>query len=366
MPPVLFLDLVRVREILINLIGNAIKFTNQGFIRISLQTISLHDHLSKVDLRIHVIDSGIGIAKESHESIFHIFEQQENQDIRKYGGTGLGLSISRKLATLMNGSLKVESELGKGADFILTLHHVDIASIEDAQELNDDSSQLYFNKATLLVADDIEENRTLVKECFEGSEITILEAANGQEAVEIVHTCFVDLILMDIRMPILDGYRATTAIKASHDIPIIALTASIMKSDVDAIKQHRFDGYLRKPVSKKSLLNEVGRFLKHTSHKDETEEKPQEMTLLPLSREVKKALGTLHPLYLNATKSNDLSLIETFAAELLRIAQTHHLESLKEYAQNLKDQCEMFDIDEITIQLRIYEERWITHSKKTS
>ena len=356
-PEVIFIDAFRLKEILTNLIGNALKFTDEGFIKIIVEVHRVHKHLSKIDIVISVQDSGIGIAKEAQSKIFNMFEQQENQDARKYGGTGLGLAISKKLATLMGGSLEVQSDLGKGSVFILKLNNLDIASLQNGAVQNDldlNYTVIDFEKAVILVADDVEQNRKLIKESFDATLIEVIEAVNGQDAIDKVKSHPIDLILMDIRMPILDGYSATRMIKESFDIPIIALTASIMLEDLTRIKEQRFDGYLRKPVSKNELYNELAKYLKYTTKSPETHH--EEVIEVENLEALKNFLDTLdvEPLYQAAIAQNDLTIIAQFASSLREASTRHSITYLQQYSQNLLDKIDTFDIAQIETMLHNY------------
>jgi two-component system sensor histidine kinase EvgS len=263
-PKALLLDDVRLKEVFINLIGNAIKFTDHGYVKIITKVTEVYEHKSKIDISIDIKDSGIGIDATNINKIFEDFEQSQNQDIKKYGGTGLGLAISKKLIELMDGELKVESEPLKGSCFSVKLKNIDIATLGAEDKIyNEDTdyAQIKFNEAVILIVDDIKENRELIKASFFNSQISVIEAKNGQEAITMAKEHKPDLILMDIRMPVMDGYSATRAIKEFSDIPIIALTASIMQDELKKIQIERFNGYLRKPVSKAELFKEISRYI---------------------------------------------------------------------------------------------------------
>ena len=197
---------------LFNLLGNAVKFTEYGHIALRLRTIAIDEHQSQVDLEITVEDTGIGIPENQVERIFNIFEQQEGQDSRKFGGTGLGLTISKRLCEMMGGKIRVESSIGRGSRFIVSLYGIDIASVLSERRLDEamgfDAEHIIFRPGRLLVVDDVEDNRRLVMQYFEGSALETFSAANGAEAVAMVEQQPVDLIIMDIRMPVMDGYEA--------------------------------------------------------------------------------------------------------------------------------------------------------------
>lgn len=362
LPKSVLIDQVRLKQIMINLIGNAIKFTDEGYIKVSLKVNEVYEHLSKVDIEISVIDTGIGIPLKAQETIFNIFEQQENQDIKKYGGTGLGLAISKKLAILMDGTLEVTSEVGEGSTFYLVLNNLDIASLDNEEVeddlLTEDFSKIFFNNGVILVVDDIEENRLLVKESFNQSDVLVLEAINGKDAIDIVKSEKIDLILMDIRMPILDGYSATRIIKQDYDIPIIALTASIMREDISKIKTGRFDGYLRKPVSKNELFCEVAKYLPHTKmffNQEKNELLDDIDTIDKLDEFLDEITHDVQDLFIEARKTNNLSSITMFANELLKVSIKYDITYMINYSQELLDKIDLFEIDAINDLLNKYQ-----------
>ncbi|MDH4943450.1 transporter substrate-binding domain-containing protein [Sulfurimonas sp. C5] len=360
MPKAVIVDGIRLKQVLINLIGNAMKFTDEGFVKVCTKVLPVEGHLSKVDLVIRVIDSGVGIKKEAQEKIFHLFEQQENQDVKKYGGTGLGLSICRKLTLLMDGSLEVESKLGKGSTFILRLQNIPIASMRDEgldNESSFDIESLEFDEATILVADDVAENRLLVKESFSGSKVNIVEAVDGEDALQKVKENKIDLIFMDIRMPKLDGYSATRMIKEEFDIPVIALTASIMQSDIEKLKEQRFDDYLRKPVAKKDLYQVVSKYLNYTNEASKREK--TELSSVQNEQEIRSFIGELPEdiirLFKDAKTTNDLSLIEKFAKRLETKAQEFNVSFMDEFAKSLSEKVEIFEIEELKQMMQEFE-----------
>ena len=241
MPPVLYLDEIRIRQVLINLVGNALKFTAKGSVRLAARQMDKkRDSAKGIDLEISVTDTGIGIVPQDHERIFDSFKQQSGESNRKYGGTGLGLAICRRLTELMNGTIKVESELGKGSCFKVALcgvHKSDLDKSEDEKPAFM-RQNIVFEKNKILIVDDEENNRKLLKEILKRSGLDVMEAEDGSQAVEIVDKENPALILMDIWMPVMDGYDATRVLKSSQKtkhIPIIALTATVKdENDINA------------------------------------------------------------------------------------------------------------------------------------
>lgn len=364
LPKTLIVDSGRIRQILFNLIGNAIKFTDKGFIK-----ILVHASYSKkddyIDLSISVADSGIGIAKDDYEKIFKSFEQQDGQSNRKYGGTGLGLTISNKLAKMMNGNITLESEVDKGSIFTLNLYDVEIGN-KDITSKKEAKGVIEFDEATILIVDDIEENRKLIIENFLSSNLNFLEAEDGEEAVALALEKLPDLIIMDLKMPKMDGYEAMRKIKElSQDgaPPIIALTAS-----VDTTKEHigneGFDGFLTKPITKQELVNELALFLKHTISVDESEgnneklESSYDIDITKTSpREVLEALsGDITDEFERVQFGGAFNDIEKFSNKLKEIAQKHNYDGLLLYAQKVDNAIEVFDIEKIDLLMSEYKE----------
>jgi PAS domain S-box-containing protein len=359
-PHSIIIDEVRVRQILLNLIGNAVKFTHSGHIKLSAKPIKIDDIRSTVDLLISVEDTGIGIKENQLKKIFGSFEQQDGQDNKVFGGTGLGLSISKKLASMMHGELNVTSVYGEGATFTLTLPNVNISSIIIEKESDTKETEYIFKPATVLIVDDIQNNRELVEQNFKDTEITFLTAKDGKEATEVALQNDIDLILMDIRMPVMDGYKASEIInKAKPELPIIALTASVMQDEFENIKEKNFDGYLRKPILKANLFHELANFLAYEK-KSKKEESSKEIILSPKTQENKEEIFTklntqLLSHYNKVVKSNNMKETKLFADALKEIAIEYDIAHLKEYADNLIDAIDIFDIMGIKKLLGAYE-----------
>ncbi|MCP4108077.1 MAG: response regulator [Desulfobacteraceae bacterium] len=257
-PKSLLLDEIRLRQVLVNLIGNAMKFTQKGHIKLIAGKIDIPGDKDRIDLKIAIEDTGIGIPPESQESIFNSFTQQDKQTTRKYGGTGLGLSITKRLTEMMNGAVTVKSTLNRGSVFEILLYSVPVAEppAKPETDFQAENETIRFEPSIVLIADDIIFNRAVVQAMCKDKNIIFTEAENGEEAISLARQHTPDIILMDIRMPVMDGYEATKQIKADENlkkIPVIALTASGMKKDKDQFIQTGFDGYLIKPVNRLEL-----------------------------------------------------------------------------------------------------------------
>jgi PAS domain S-box-containing protein len=260
-PKIVLLDELRFRQILSNLIGNAIKFTETGSVTVKVNSVFNRNNPNRIDLLVSVEDTGIGITDAEQEKIFEAFYQQLDQNINKFGGTGLGLTISCKLAEMMKGTIDLKSKLGVGTTF--TLHLPDINIISENLKEESDGTTLGLPKFSLLIADDVDYNRKLIKDFLREYDIEFFEASDGKKAFEIVKNNKPDIILMDIRMPIIDGLDASRMIREDAElahIPIIALTAYVMKNAEQEIKKY-CDGFIRKPLSKRDLLTELMKLL---------------------------------------------------------------------------------------------------------
>ncbi len=273
-PRGLLFDEIRLRQIFFNLIGNAVKFTSEGRICVNVISEVIDNDMSQINLLIEVIDTGIGIPKEEQTSIFKPFQQMEGQSNRKYGGTGLGLSITTKLVNMMGGTIKLRSTPGQGSTFSVIFPRLQVSeSGKDDSGLGEKPQNILFENSQILLVEDIESNRKVIKAYLSTHNITIVEAENGSIGVDKAKDQLPDLILMDIQMPVMDGYEASRAIKSDEklkNIPIVALTASIMENDVAKISS-LCDGLLRKPVSKCQLISELKKFLPYSEEKLESE-----------------------------------------------------------------------------------------------
>lgn len=260
-------DVSRIRQAVTNLVGNAIKFTHEGHVSISV-IASVDREIANV--RIIVEDTGIGIAPDKIDDIFGQFTQAESSTTRKYGGTGLGLSITRNLIEAMGGSVEVKSTLGKGATFIITLalpiaeqprasceaRHSTPPKIDEQVAAPDQDASL---RPKILIAEDNEVNRLVIRHMIDPNAFEIAFAENGKAAYSMACQSAYDIILMDISMPEMDGIEATKAIRAherSNDLSetvIIAMTAHAMAGDRERFLDAGMNNYIQKPVNKKSI-----------------------------------------------------------------------------------------------------------------
>jgi signal transduction histidine kinase/CheY-like chemotaxis protein len=265
-PPRIITDEQRLIQVIINLISNAIKFTPEGG-SVTLDIRKLEDsEAGFCVLKIRVSDTGIGISKEQQAKLFQSFVQVDSGIDRKFGGAGLGLAISKKIVEMMQGTIRIESETGKGASFIFTVR----AEIPEAQadETAEETAGDDFSGKRILLAEDVEINREIVITVLEPLGISVTEAENGRQAFETfaANPEGFDLIFMDIHMPGTDGYEATRLIRGldhprAKTIPIIAMTANVFREDVERCREAGMNAHMGKPLDFDEVMAILRKFL---------------------------------------------------------------------------------------------------------
>jgi len=245
-------DQYRLRQILINLLSNAVKFTNHGSVSCSVK-------VDRDELVFLVEDTGIGISDSQKDLIFEPFKQADASTTREYGGTGLGLAITKALIPLMGGELTVDihPSNGKSTIFAFTLPYVFVNVV--AQETNLQNEQFSGEGKKVLVVDDNNVNRLVAKKILEKKLFTVYLAENGEIAVEICKGNRFDVILMDLQMPVLDGFGATEQIREfeknkGHRTPIVAMTANTFQEDRKRCEEFGMDGFVGKPIDTNELM----------------------------------------------------------------------------------------------------------------
>ena len=256
----------RLRQILTNLVGNAIKFTEQGYVKVGVVIEPNAGEGSEVNLSLFVEDSGIGIPAEEQSRIFSTFEQLSGSDENRYRGAGLGLAISQRLTEAMNGTLTLKSQVGEGSVFTINLPGVIIPAAEALASINEPDSTIRpkFRPANLLVVDDVQSNRNLISEHFRDSLVEVRSAQNGQEAIAMAKVSPPDLILMDVVMPGLNGFQATrhiTKTEGTQHIPVVMLSSKDQDTDKVWAERQGASGYIIKPATEDDLIATINKFL---------------------------------------------------------------------------------------------------------
>jgi signal transduction histidine kinase/CheY-like chemotaxis protein len=359
MPHALLLDRIRLRQILVNLVGNAVKFTDKGGVdvRVNWEKQQTSSHVTLV---IEVQDTGVGIPQDKLDAIFKPFVQAGAHREKEKQGTGLGLSIVKRLAGIMGGTVTVASVMEQGSAFHLRFPDVPISARLPASAKFASSSEVNFNElrpATLLVVDDNETNCRLIAGMFAGSHHHLYFGSSGDEAVAKARELKPDILLLDVRMPGLGGYEALDQIRkipGLEFLPIIAVTASNLLSEDHSLKE-RFSGFVRKPFSQRELFDELADFLprhlkpetiKKTSGSNRPETESAE--LVPASKELVSRLRQLlverWPAIRDSVAINES---RAFGSELKDLGQRWQCPPLVNYAQKLLLDAENYAVTDL-------------------
>jgi signal transduction histidine kinase/BarA-like signal transduction histidine kinase len=257
--PIVWLDIVRYNQVINNLVTNAIKFTDKGTVTLKIKSINITK--DSLNLLTEIIDTGIGIPKDQHEAIWEVFTQASSTTNRLYGGTGLGLPIVKSIVEAMGSHVKIESEVGKGSLFYFQIQ-VKLASDQDLGKTTHKKEYDFKGKTVLIVEDNLI-NIMVAKQILEKVNLTVSIANEGLTAVNMVKEKEYDVVLMDIQMPIMDGYTASKEIrKFNKKIPILALSASVFMEVKDKMEESGMNGFIFKPFEPKDLLNQIENAIK--------------------------------------------------------------------------------------------------------
>ena len=256
-------DSLRLSQVLTNLLGNSVKFTNEGHVELEVDIIEESD--DKIKLRFSVHDTGIGIAQEKLKNIFERFTQAETHTTRMYGGTGLGLAITKQLLHLQNSRINVESKLGKGTTFWFDLKFDKLIKKELIRIDPEQETQFDLKGMKLLVVDDNQMNLMVIEQFFDKWNVQYDSATNGNQAVEKVKVKAYDVVLMDLQMPVMNGYEAVAEIRklggGHSNLPIIALSASVSNEVIVKVVDAGMDDYLSKPFDPIDLYLKLNKLL---------------------------------------------------------------------------------------------------------
>jgi len=368
LPHGLILDEVRLRQIFVNLVGNALKFTEKGQIKISVMKEIVDKDNSKLNICFSVEDTGVGIPKEEQQKIFEAFVQQTGQSNRKFGGTGLGLAITKRLVEMMNGKITLESEISKGSKFSVTIPDIPIASTYEKliKEYEGYEIDYRFEGKSILIVDDIDVNRELIIGFLEGTGVITFEAGNGEQAIEITKQKKPDLILMDMKMPIMNGEEATISIRNDEEIsriPIIALTASAMKGDEQRMKEIGCNDYISKPIEKNKLLKIIFKYLSFEKiSKNKTVDKediPKQENISNKEELLSIIQNEFIPILKNIKKNLIIGQVRDFALKLNNLGEKYNSKTIINYANILEKQTKSFDLINIRKTLNDFDERII-------
>jgi len=369
-PSFIYVDGARLRQVVLNLVGNAVKFTDKGSVSVKVscenpRIITYSDKKTEevVDLVVKVIDTGIGIPEEFQKEIFGSFVQVRTKMSK--GGTGLGLAISQRLAQLMNGMIQVESVPGKGSTFTLRINEVPfLRSYESTQSnMTIDPAEILFDKATVLVVDDIDENRKFFKDSLRGTELMVLEAVNGISALEILTRIIPDLVVTDIRMPVMDGFELLERIKGDErlkHVPVIAYSASVMKKQKERIHNSQFAGLLIKPVRVSDLYYELSCHLHYRIKSDKSVEsdirEDTKAEIIGLDELLESLNGPFAETWKSFELRQPINEIREFGNKLKELGEKHNSRFVNDYGTGLLEAANNFNIEGILKLLHRYGE----------
>jgi len=364
LPNSLIVDDARIKEILINLIDNAIKFTQKGYIKVRVVVDKYDKVQHTLDFSIVVTDSGMGIDAINHQKIFEIFEKRENANEVEFQGTGLGLSINRKVARIMNGDITVNSRLEIGSTFTFSLRGVEIVLSNDA--VQEDSVKVDFSLirpsgANIMVVDDTDESREIIKDAFLNSSVKVFTYDHPRQAIESLAVTKYDLIFIDINILSVDDNAVSKVIAKMSKAPLVTLTSTSLKNIDFMTGGANVVGHLKKPLSKVELFKIAIKILNTSNQMQNGVKSTLENTneFSNMKREEIKEFLQLHSkgvaqLFLKAVATNDLNSMKVFAGELATLAKKYNITPLVSYAQTLIENIDNFDIEAINSMMGEY------------
>ncbi len=372
----LALDEMRLRQVITNLVGNALKFTETGTITLkALITRAAESPDKFADLTIQVTDTGIGISQTKQEIIFEAFEQGFSGTSRKFGGTGLGLAICRQLTTLMGGQLSVSSRPGEGSVFTIFLPGVAVYQSRLPEPVNPKHSlnRIHFSKQCILVVDDQRDIRFMLKEILEKINLVVIEAENGSQAVESAKTMMPALILMDLKMPGVDGLHAVSILKkdpAVSHIPVCLMTAGMTLWAEEELTAHGFASAIIKPIVIDSLIKILTRFINPAPVTPPCQPSllcrldSLEIDCLPdgLPDTLRNEILPHVPDLEDAVKMSD---VQRFAARVSETGKAFDIDVLTSFGKELLQQSQAFDIEKIESSLICFTETAKRLSKRS-
>ena len=352
-PRFIKIDGLRTAQIMQNLLTNAVKFTEHGYIKVSLKSQKLPIQ-NKETITILVEDSGIGVPKGEREKIFEKYRQMAGQSYEKYQGSGLGLAISRKIAKLLNGELQIIDKKGPGTCFELILKEIEVVESQEVVTPIEDDEDIQFFDAKVLVVDDEKLNRDLVMWNLRPYKLKLYFAENGKEALNKALIYKPDIILMDLLMPKMDGIESIELIKVYEnlkDIPIIVISAIIGPENEEKLKELA-DGLMRKPVLQKDLVKELAKYLPHKIISKKETVKGDTVVVLPSDSSIPPQLEKLlRDTYLPKIKdlkdTMSIDEIESFAKKVKELADENKCKTISTWCENMLTQTRNFNVGEI-------------------
>lgn len=345
-PDTLMGDATRLTQILVNLMGNAVKFTEYGKIALSVQEKEMS--LAEVEIEFRVSDTGIGIAKDKLESIFERFSQAEDSTTRKFGGTGLGLSIVRDLIYLQNGTIHLQSKPEEGTEVIFVMAYGIVTPTNQQNHFEVKKPAVTFNKnLKVLIVEDNVINQGLMAQVMKDWGIVNSIASNGKEAIQILSETSFDLVFMDIQMPEMDGYTAATQIRQNLklEIPIVAMTAHAMTGEREKCISAGMNEHIAKPIRINELKELLSRLLK-TTHSDQFPvDNRSESQFKVIDLSYMKEIGGGDSQYERLVTEQFLTLVPSQIVALREALANRNYVEMKRIAHSLKTSVSIMGVD---------------------
>jgi len=367
LPISLIVDAQKIKDILYNLVENALKFTQTGYVKLKVKVKRVDIQNNKIDIVLTVEDSGIGIEKSNQEKIFKIFEKREESTELELQGTGLGLSINQKMARLMNGELSVESRVNVGSCFSFVLYDLEIVLVGAEDEIDEQSidfSLISPDGASIMVIDENIESQETIKGSFLNTAVKVYGYHYPRDAIERLRSEKIDLIFIDIDIFSIDENAVAKVIAKMSEATVVTLTQTTLKNIVFEEGGAKVVGHLKKPISKVELfkisMKELNSAHIVKTRTDKTILVDDEFVGLD-KKEVKEFLmihtKDIIKLYKKAIATNDLNTIKLFSQELLRLATLKNIKPLEFFAKELLEHIEHFEIDEINSMMSEYKNK---------
>ncbi|MGM0418558.1 MAG: ATP-binding protein [Thermodesulfobacteriota bacterium] len=376
-PDYIYADELRLRQILINLAGNAVKFTSEGYIKIIVSSASQQENQEYTDLYFEISDSGIGIPETEHQAVFESFTQQGGQDAREYGGTGLGLSITKKLVELMNGEIRLDSRSGYGSSFYIVLKNVELVKDFESLPLPEPkkitSKVTFLKKAEILIAEDAASNREILSEYLKPFDFKIFEVESGIEVINFLKKRKPDIILLDMNIRDKSGYEVIKFLEENdliNKVMVIAISGDFDTINSSSVRSRGVSGYLKKPYMRDELINELVKFIPYTA--DESAEQIPELRSESdyLDRDNLKRIYEnskfdyfdfcsyfdvhLMNKWAEADNSFIISDISEFADDLIKAGEKFEAQCFKDLGSDIKIYADDFDIEKLKPLMQLF------------
>ncbi len=362
-PDGLLFDELRLRQILLNLVDNAIKFTEKGIIHLVARKIRYsRDNGQQIELEIKIKDTGIGISPDVQDSIFDAFRQQDDQDKKKYKGTGLGLAITKQLTELMNGKIHLDSVPRKGTTFTLTFKNVEVRKTDKKHLIERESliSDFRLDNVTILLIDPQTSNRELLKNLFRGSEVNVIEGEESKKLYVLAKKNIPDLIILDVSKTLSwkESFERLRRDKKFVNIPVIAVTTVYEPEEILEPELKGFDAVFMKPIDLSKLLHTVGSLLKKNTsiiqNYDLSDSQDPDLNLHTLKIVIYLLETEYFEEWQDTCNTSSFAKMELFAEKIINTGKSHGILRLVKYGNALMLHIRNFDIDNINQMLNTY------------